>query len=430
MHLNTKELLINNFDIDKNLLEYCIQIEMEIKDRFEEIDSIMEYNQLKVLRAMQKNRLSDIHFAATTGYGYNDLGRDTLENIYADVFKTESALVRPQLISGTNALSIALSGNLKYGDELISPVGAPYDTLLGVIGIRETKGSLIDNGVIYKQVDLKPDSTFDYENIKKSITDKTKMVTIQRSKGYSIRHSFTVLEIKELISFIKSIKDNIICMVDNCYGEFVDTIEPSDVGADLVVGSLIKNPGGGLAPVGGYIVGKEEYVNNAAYRLTAPGLGKEVGPSLGLTGSMIQGLFLAPQVVAGSIKGAVFSSRLFESLGFNTVPKFDEKRSDIVQAILMKNSDNIISFCQGIQMGAPVDSFINPEPWDMPGYDCKVIMAAGAFVQGSSIELSADAPIKDPYAVYLQGGLTWAHAKCGIIIAINNMLKKGLISLN
>lgn len=429
MNINTKDFLTDNFSINKDLISFCEKVESEIKDRFVDIDNILEYNQLKVLSAMQKNRLSDIHFMATTGYGYNDLGRETLESIYADVFKAESALVRPQIISGTNALAIALSGNLKYGDELLSPVGTPYDTLLGVIGIRPTKGSLIDNGVSYKQVDLNKDSSFDYENIKNSITKKTKMVTIQRSKGYSIRHSLNVSEIKELISFIKNINKNIICLVDNCYGEFVDVIEPSEVGADLVVGSLIKNPGGGLAPVGGYIVGKEEYVNNAAYRLTAPGLGKEVGPTLGITGALLQGLFLAPQVVAGSVKGAVFAAKLFEELGFDTVPKFDEKRSDIVQAILMKNADNIISFCQGIQMGAPVDSFLTPEPWDMPGYDCKVIMAAGSFVQGSSIELSADAPIKDPYAVYLQGGLTWSHAKHGIIIALNNLLKDGLIKL-
>lgn len=429
MNINTKDFLIDSFGINKDIISLCEKVENEIKDKFVEIDNILEYNQLKVLNAMQKNKLSDIHFMATTGYGYNDLGRETLENIYADVFKAESALVRPQIISGTNALSIALFGNLKYGDELLSPVGTPYDTLLGVIGIRPTKGSLIDNGVTYKQVDLNKDDSFNYESIKKSITKKTKIVTIQRSKGYSIRRSLTVLEIKELINFIKNINEDIICMVDNCYGEFVDIIEPSEVGADLVVGSLIKNPGGGLAPVGGYIVGKEKYVNNAAYRLTAPGLGKEVGPTLGITGALIQGLFLAPQVVSGSVKGAVFTAKLFEKLGFYTVPKSDEKRSDIVQAILMKNADNIISFCQGIQMGAPVDSFVKPEPWDMPGYDCKVIMAAGSFVQGSSIELSADAPIKEPYAVYLQGGLTWSHSKIGIIIALNNLFKDGHITL-
>lgn len=423
------EYMHSQFNIDYDLLRFCQNIENSLEDTFKQIDKITQYNQYKVLHAMQKNKLSDIHFAATTGYGYNDLGRDTLESIYADIFNTEDALVRPQLISGTHALYIALSGNLKPGDELLSPVGEPYDTLQGVIGIREEKGSLKEYGIVYKQVDLLEDDKFDYENIRNAITDKTKLVTIQRSKGYSWRKSFLVEEIEKLISFIKSIKKDVICMVDNCYGEFVDTIEPSDVGADLVVGSLIKNPGGGLAPIGGYIVGKSEYVQNAAYRLTAPGLGKEVGATLGVTPSMIQGLFFAPQVVSGSLKGAIFASKIFETLGFDVLPHSNEKRSDIVQAIKMKNENNIIAFCKGIQKGAPVDSFVSPEPWDMPGYDCKVIMAAGAFVQGSSIELSADAPIKPPYAVFLQGGLSYHHAKIGNIIALQNMLDNKLISL-
>lgn len=423
------EYMHSQFNIDYDLLRFCQNIENSLEDTFKQIDKITQYNQYKVLHAMQKNKLSDIHFAATTGYGYNDLGRDTLESIYADIFNTEDALVRPQLISGTHALYIALSGNLKPGDELLSPVGEPYDTLQGVIGIREEKGSLKEYGIVYKQVDLLENDKFDYENIRNAITDKTKLVTIQRSKGYSWRKSFLVEEIEKLISFIKSIKKDVICMVDNCYGEFVDIIEPSDVGADLVVGSLIKNPGGGLAPIGGYIVGKSEYVQNAAYRLTAPGLGKEVGATLGVTPSMIQGLFFAPQVVSGSLKGAIFASKIFETLGFDVLPHSNEKRSDIVQAIKMKNENNIIAFCKGIQKGAPVDSFVSPEPWDMPGYDCKVIMAAGAFVQGSSIELSADAPIKPPYAVFLQGGLSYHHAKIGNIIALQNMLDNKLISL-
>lgn len=423
------EYMHSQFNIDYDLLRFCQNIENSLEDTFKQIDKITQYNQYKVLHAMQKNKLSDIHFAATTGYGYNDLGRDTLESIYADIFNTEDALVRPQLISGTHALYIALSGNLKPGDELLSPVGEPYDTLQGVIGIREEKGSLKEYGIVYKQVDLLEDDKFDYENIRNAITDKTRLITIQRSKGYSWRKSFLIEEIQNLISFIKSIKKDVICMVDNCYGEFVDTIEPSDVGADLVVGSLIKNPGGGLAPIGGYIVGKSEYVQNAAYRLTAPGLGKEVGATLGVTPSMIQGLFFAPQVVSGSLKGAIFASKIFETLGFDVLPHSDEKRSDIVQAIKMKNENNIIAFCKGIQKGAPVDSFVSPEPWDMPGYDCKVIMAAGAFVQGSSIELSADAPIKPPYAVFLQGGLSYHHAKIGNIIALQNMLDNKLISL-
>jgi len=422
------ESVSENFGVDKKVAEFCQKKEEEIEEIFCGIDKTAEINQYKVLRAMQKNKLSDVHFAATTGYGYNDLGRDTLENIYADVFHTEAALVRPQIISGTHALTVALFGNLKYGDELLSLVGKPYDTLEGVIGhVRDVKGSLKEYGVSYRQVDLLPDGTVDYESIPQAINSKTKMVTIQRSKGYCFRHSLTVEEIKRIIDFVKNIRSDIICMVDNCYGEFVEVIEPSDVGADLVVGSLIKNPGGGLAPVGGYIAGKTEFVENAAYRLTSPGLGREVGPTLGVTASLTQGLFLSPNVVSASLKGAVFASKIFEDLGFNVMPKCDEKRADIVQAIQMNDEKKLIKFCEGIQKGAPVDSYVVPEPWDMPGYDCPVIMAAGAFVQGSSIELSADAPIKEPYVVYMQGGLTWYHAKIGIIIAVNEMYKAGLI---
>ena len=419
--------LETQYGIEKKLLDFCGESLAQLKEKFESIDDISELNQLKVLHAMQKNKLSDVHFAATTGYGYNDLGRDTLEAIYADVFKCESALVRPQLISGTHALTVALFGNLRSGDELLSPMGSPYDTLHGVIGIRKTKNSLAEHGVIYKQVELLPEKLFDYESIRANITDKTKMIMIQRSKGYAWRHSFSVSEIEELIAFVKNIKPDVICMVDNCYGEFVETLEPSQCGADLVVGSLIKNPGGGLAPVGGYIVGKEEFVENSADRLTAPGLGKEVGPTLGVTSSLIQGLFLSPNVVASSVKGAVFASHLFERLGFETLPKSSQHRSDIVQAIQMQTAENVIEFCRGIQKAAPVDSFVSPEPWDMPGYDSQVIMAAGAFIQGSSIELSADAPIKPPYTVFLQGGLTWQHAKYGIIIALDHMHKMGLL---
>ena len=428
--INLSEYLENSFDIDKKVANFCLECEKEIKPLFEKIDAIGEINQYKVLKAMQKNRLSDTHFNNSTGYGYNDIGRDTLELIYADVFNAESALVRPQIISGTHALTVALFGNLRYGDELLSPVGSPYDTLQGVIGhTREEKGSLKEHGISYKQVELLPDGTIDYENIPKMITDKTKLVTIQRSKGYAYRPSLTVEEIGKVISTVKSVRKDIICMVDNCYGEFVDTIEPIDVGADLIVGSLIKNPGGGLAPVGGYIVGKKKYVENAAYRLTSPGMGKEVGPSLGVTTTLMQGLFLAPNVVCASLKGATFASAIFKKLGFNVMPEPHERRTDIVQAIQMKTPENVIAFCQGIQSGAAVDSYVVPEPWDMPGYDCPVIMAAGAFVQGSSIELSADAPIKPPYTVYMQGGLTWHHAKIGIMIAINTMYKKGLITL-
>ncbi len=375
---------------------------------------------------MQDNRLSDIHFAATTGYGYNDLGRDTLESIYAGVFNAEAALVRPQIISGTHAITVALSGNLRHGDELVSALGAPYDTLRGVIGIRETRGSLKEQGIIYKQVDLK-NGAVDFEALAAAITEKTKIVTIQRSKGYEFRHSLRIEEVKEIIEFVKNIRRDIICFVDNCYCEFIDIKEPTDVGADICAGSLIKNLGGGLAPVGGYIVGKNEYIENAAARLTAPGLGKEVGPTLGILPHMIQGLFFAPTVSASAVKGAIFASALFEHFGYEVMPKPDERRADIVQAINMRSPDELICFCRGIQKGAPVDSFVAPEPWAMPGYDCPVIMAAGAFVQGASIELSADAPIRPPYTVFLQGGLTWQHAKAGIIIAVNEMVVKGYI---
>lgn len=415
------DYMIKKYNIKKEILEICEEAENEIQGQFKTIDNVAQFNTLKVLNSMQKNKLSDIHFASTTGYGYNDLGRDILEKIYADTFKTELALVRPQIISGTHALTVALFGNLKPGDELLSPVGKPYDTLEGVIGIRQTKNSLLEYGVKYKQVDLLEDGSIDYHNISKSITSKTKLVTIQRSKGYEWRHSFTVAEIGELIHFIKNINPTIICMVDNCYGEFVDTIEPSEVGADLCVGSLIKNPGGGLAPVGGYICGKKEFVENAADRLTAPGLGREVGPTLGVTSSLIQGFFLAPNVVSSSVKCATFAARIFEKLNIQVLPSSTEKRSDIVQAIKFNDKHKLINFCKGIQHAAPVDSYVCAEPAYMPGYEHDVIMAAGAFIQGSSIELSADAPIKEPYIAYLQGGLTWYHAKIGIIIGINNI---------
>lgn len=415
--------------ISRNVLDFGTKIETDLKTRFEEIDKNAEYNQMKVIKAMQDNRVSDIHFAATTGYGYNDLGRDTLEAVYASVFHTESALVRPNLISGTHALSIALSGNLRPGDELLSPAGKPYDTLEEVIGIRESAGSLKEYGVIYRQVDLLSDGTFDYDSIAKAVNEKTRLVTIQRSKGYDTRPTFSVSQIGDLISFIKKIKPDVICMVDNCYGEFVERIEPSDVGADMIVGSLIKNPGGGLAPIGGYIAGRTDCIDRASYRLTAPGLGKEVGASLGLNQSFYQGLFLSPTVVAGALKGAVFAANIYERLGFSVVPDGTQSRHDIIQAVTFGNPEGVIAFCQGIQAAAPVDSFVTPEPWDMPGYDAPVIMAAGAFVQGSSIELSADAPIKPPYAVYFQGGLTWYHAKLGILMSLQKLLEAGLIVL-
>ena len=398
--------------ISEKVLKFARETEAALKERFEEIDGVAEYNQLKVIKAMQEARVSDIHFAGTTGYGYNDLGRDTLEEVYARAFHGEDALVRPQLISGTHALTVALSGNLRPGDEILSPVG-----------------SLKEFGITYSQVDLLPDGGFDFEGIRKAINERTKLVEIQRSKGYATRPTLSVARIGELISFIKSIKPDVICMVDNCYGEFVETLEPTDVGADMIVGSLIKNPGGGLAPIGGYIVGRKDCIERAAYRLTAPGLGKEVGASLGVSQSLYQGLFLAPTVVAGALKGAVFAANLYEKLGFGVVPNGSESRHDIIQAITFGTPEGVIRFCEGIQAAAPVDSFVTPEPWAMPGYDSDVIMAAGAFIQGASIELSADAPIKPPYAVYFQGGLTWYHAKLGILMSLQKLCDAGIINL-
>ena len=415
--------------ISEKVLKFARETEAALRERFEEIDGVAEYNQLKVIKAMQEARVSDIHFAGTTGYGYNDLGRDTLEEVYARAFHGEDALVRPQLISGTHALTVALSGNLRPGDEILSPVGKPYDTLEEVIGIRDSVGSLKEFGITYSQVDLLPDGGFDFEGIRKAINERTKLVEIQRSKGYATRPTLSVARIGELISFIKSIKPDVICMVDNCYGEFVETLEPTDVGADMIVGSLIKNPGGGLAPIGGYIVGRKDCIERAAYRLTAPGLGKEVGASLGVSQSLYQGLFLAPTVVAGALKGAVFAANLYEKLGFGVVPNGSESRHDIIQAITFGTPEGVIRFCEGIQAAAPVDSFVTPEPWAMPGYDSDVIMAAGAFIQGASIELSADAPIKPPYAVYFQGGLTWYHAKLGILMSLQKLCDAGIINL-
>ncbi len=419
--------LYNTMGISPAVYHYGEAALERLKERFEEIDKIAEHNQAKVIAAMQKNKVSAACFAATTGYGYDDVGRDNLERVYADVFHTEAALVRPQITCGTHALTVALSANLLPGDELLSPVGLPYDTLQEVIGIRESPCSLKEYGVSYNQVDLLPDGTFDYENIRKAINDKTKMVTIQRSKGYATRPSFSVHQIGELIAFVKSIKPDVICMVDNCYGEFVETIEPSDVGADMVVGSLIKNPGGGLAPIGGYICGTAACVERCAYRLSAPGLGQEVGANLGLMPALYQGFFLAPTVVAGAEKGAIFAANLYEPLGFKCVPNATESRHDIIQAVELGSEEGMIAFCKGIQAAAPVDSFATPLPWDMPGYNDKVIMAAGAFVQGSSIELSADGPIRPPYAVYFQGGLTWCHAKLGILMSLQKMVDADLI---
>lgn len=416
--------------LSEEVIAFGSKIEAELKPRFDQIDAIAEMNQLKVIHAMQKNRVSAECFNQTSGYGYNDMGRDTLEKVYADTFKGEDALVRPQITCGTHALALALISNLRPGDELLSPVGKPYDTLEEVIGIRPSKGSLAEYGITYAQVDLLPDGGFDWDGIKNAINNKTKLVTIQRSKGYATRPTLSVDRIGELIAFIKNIKPDVICMVDNCYGEFVEEKEPLEVGADMIVGSLIKNPGGGLAPIGGYICGKKECVENAAYRLTSPGLGKEVGASLGIIQSFYQGFFLSPTVTAGALKGAIFAANIYERLGFKVVPNSTESRHDIIQAVELGSPEAMCAFCEGIQAAAPVDSYVTPEPWAMPGYDSDVIMAAGAFVQGSSIELSADGPIKEPYAVYFQGGLTWYHAKLGILMSLQKLYERKLVKID
>ncbi len=421
--------IYRDLGISDEVFAFGRRIENRLSERFTQIDRVAEYNQLKVIQAMQECKVSEGCFHYASGYGYSDQGRDTLEEVYAKTFHTEAALVRPQITCGTHALALALSANLRPGDELLSPAGKPYDTLEEVIGIRKSTGSLAEYGITYRQVDLLQDGTFDYDNIKEAINEKTKLVTIQRSKGYQTRPSFSVTQIGELIAFVKQIKPDVICMVDNCYGEFVETIEPSDVGADMVVGSLIKNPGGGLAPIGGYIAGTNACIENCAYRLTSPGLGKEVGASLGVMQSFYQGFFLAPTVVAGALKGAIFAANIYESLGFPVIPNGTESRHDIIQAVTLGTPEGVVAFCKGVQAAAPVDSYVSPEPWAMPGYDSDVIMAAGAFVQGSSIELSADGPIKPPYAVYFQGGLTFPHAKFGILRSLEELVRRGLVTL-
>lgn len=419
--------MYKNFGIADAVSDFCLEVEASLKDRFEKLDEVAEYNQMKVLAAMQKHRVSAECFNGTTGYGYNDLGRDTLEEVYATCFKGEAALVRPQITCGTHALALALMSNVRPGDEILSPVGKPYDTLEEVIGIRPSKGSLAEYGVTYAQVDLLADGGFDFDGIRNAINDRTKLVTIQRSKGYASRPTLSVERMGQLISFIKEVKPDVICMVDNCYGEFVEKREPLEVGADMIVGSLIKNPGGGLAPIGGYIVGKKECVENAAYRLTSPGLGKEVGASLGMMQSFFQGFFLAPTVVNAALKSAIFAANVFERLGFAVIPNGSASRHDIIQAVTFEKPEGLIAFCQGIQAAAPVDSYVTPEPWDMPGYDSQVIMAAGAFVQGSSIELSADGPLRPPYTAFFQGGLTWYHGKLGIMMALQKLYDANLV---
>lgn len=427
--MQTTKQLYEEMGIRREIWQLGQRIQGELQERFQEIGERAEYNQLKVLKAMQEHRVDASCFQYTSGYGYNDHGREVLEKVYASVFRTESALVRPQLSCGTHALAIALGAVLRPQDILLAPAGKPYDTLEEVIGIRPSPGSLAEYGIGYRQVDLLPAGGFDYEAIRRAITPKTRMAAIQRSKGYQTRPTFSVEQIGELIRFLKELKPDIICMVDNCYGEFVDVKEPGEVGADLVVGSLIKNPGGGLAPVGGYIAGREDLVDACAYRLSAPGLGKEVGPSLGVMQAFYQGLFLAPTVAAGALKGAIFAARIYEEQGFFVLPDGKEERHDIIQAVTLGSPEGVVAFCQGIQAAAPVDSYVTPEPWAMPGYDSDVIMAAGAFVQGSSIELSADGPIKPPYAVYFQGGLTWEHAKFGILMSLEYLARRQLVDL-
>lgn len=423
------EKMYQEFGIQKEVYRFGMQIEEKLKERFDKVQETAEYNQLKVIHAMQKCRVSAECFGSGTGYGYNDFGRDVLEEVYAEVFHTEAALVRAQITCGTHALAVGLFGNLKPGDELLSISGNPYDTLEEVIGIRPSRGSLAEYGVSYRQVDLLPDGSFDFDNIRKAISPKTRLIEIQRSKGYQTRPTLSVEQIGQAVRFVKEIRSDIVVLVDNCYGEFVECEEPSDYGADMVVGSLIKNPGGGLAPIGGYIAGTRECIENAACRLTTPGLGKEVGASLGVNRSFFQGLFLAPTVTAAALKGAIFAANVFEKLGFAVVPDGTQERHDIIQAVEFGTPEGLVSFCEGIQAAAPVDSYVTPEPWAMPGYDSDVIMAAGAFIQGSSIELSADGPLKPPYAAYFQGGLTWEHAKLGILKALQKLVDKGIVTL-
>lgn len=422
----TKELY-RELGISDKVIEISEEVLSSLKERFDKIDENADLCTLKVLKAFQKNNVNESCLMGTTGYGYNDLGRDTLERVYADYFNTEDCLVRPQITCGTHALALALMSNLRPGDELVSAVGKPYDTLEEVIGIRPSVGSLAEYGITYAQADLNEDGTPNLENIKNAISDKTKLVTIQRSKGYQTRPSLSVAQIADIIKTVKSVRSDIICMVDNCYGEFVEPIEPSDVGADMVVGSLIKNPGGGLAQVGGYIAGTKECIEKCSYRLTAPGLGREVGPSLDALPRLYQGFFMAPTVTASALKSAIFAANLFEKFGFESFPAGCEERHDIIQAITFGKPEGLIAFCEGIQAAAPVDSSFAPEPWDMPGYDSKVIMAAGAFTSGSSIELSADGPLREPYTAYFQGGITWSHGKFGIIKAFQTLVDKGLI---
>ncbi|MEG1255676.1 methionine gamma-lyase family protein [Clostridium sp.] len=422
----TKEFLINNFKINEDIFNVSEQALEDIKGQFSIMDNIREYNQLKVLSAFQEERISDMHFTNSSGYGYGDIGRDTLDKVFARIFNTEAALVRPHFVNGTHAIGCSLFGNLRPGDTMLTVCGSPYDTLHNIIGITKDKniGSLKECGVNYKQLELTKEGKVNIAEMEKLLNEDSsiKLVHIQRSTGYGWRNSLLVDEIGLIIKAAKKIRNEVICFVDNCYGEFIDTIEPTDVGADLIAGSLIKNIGGGIAPTGGYIAGKEQFVTQASYRLTIPGIGGECGSTFGVMRTLYQGLFLAPHVAIEAVKTAIFCSRTMELLGFEVLPKYNTKRSDIIQAIKFNDKEKLIKFCKGIQSGSPIDSFVECEPWSMPGYEDEVIMAAGAFIQGSSIELSADAPIREPYIAYLQGGLTFDHGKIGVLIAISKIL--------
>ncbi len=427
---HTDILLQNEFKIDPSVLKLVQEAESEVQEQFRRLDDIMAYNQYKILVALQKNRLSDMHFGWNTGYGYDDPGRDAVEKIYSDIFHTDSALVRPIIVNGTHALAITLLGILRPGDELIYCTGRPYDTLEEVIGIRgEGNGSLKDYGISYKQVELLPDGSIDLEGVKKAISEKTRMVTVQRATGYGWRKAITIEQIGEWADFVADLNPNIVKMTDNCYGEFLDVKEPTDVGVDVIAGSLIKNPGGGLALTGGYVAGRSDLIDKIQYRMTCPGIGGECGLTFGQTRTMLQGLFQAPRVVNGAVKGAILCGKAYEKLGFEVCPKPEDQRSDIIQAVRLNDAKALECFCQAIQAAAPVDAHVSPIPWDMPGYESQVIMAAGAFVQGSSIELSADAPMREPYNVYFQGGLTYEHSKFGVIKSIDTLLKNNLISI-
>ncbi len=430
MQKNTYELLKNEFHISEEILSLIDESEQDVSGSFAQLDDIMTYNQYKVLDAFQKNGIRDMHFGWNTGYGYDDPGREATERVYADIFHTEAALVRPIIVNGTHALTLTLMGILRPGDEMIYCTGGPYDTLEEVIGLRgEGKGSLKEYGVSYQQVELTPEGRIDYDALKEAIGPSTRMVCLQRATGYGWRKAVTIEEIAEWTAFVKGIDPDIICMADNCYGEFLHVKEPTDVGVDVMAGSLIKNPGGGLALTGGYIAGRRDLIDMVAYRMTSPGIGGECGLTFGQTRTMLQGLFIAPKTVNGAVKGAVLCAKAFEKLGFDICPKAEDARSDIIQAVKLGSPEAVVAFCQGIQAAAPVDSDVSPEPWDMPGYEDPVVMAAGAFVQGSSIELSADAPIRPPYVVYFQGGLTYEHSKFGVIKALQQLKDRGLISL-